>query len=84
MENLQLGSDGEDVKRLQERLTEFGFYKGEINGSFDEETKAAVIAFQESEGLAADGMVGLMTLHELDLLQSDSTDEENSGETNNA
>lgn len=70
MENLALGASGEDVRRLQKRLQEFGFYKeGEIEGEFDEKTEAAVKDFQEARKLAADGIVGLITLHELDLLR---------------
>lgn len=79
MDNLKVGSSGEDVKRLQERLKEFGFYDGEISGVFDEKTEAAVIIFQESEGLTPDGFVGIMTQHELDLFEpepiGDETDE---------
>jgi N-acetylmuramoyl-L-alanine amidase len=74
MENLASGSSGEDVKRLQQRLKEFGFYEGEINGEFDEATEAAVKKFQKDEGLVADGIVALMTLHELglqDVLESE-------------
>jgi N-acetylmuramoyl-L-alanine amidase len=74
MENLSFGSSGDDVRRLQERLREFGFYEAEINGYFDENTDAAVRAFQDAEGLADDGIVGLITLHELDLLNSEPTD----------
>lgn len=84
MENLELGSSGEDVKRLQERLKEFGFYDGEITGEFDEKTKESVIAFQESEGLAADGFVGIMTMHELDLLEPEPAEEDTGGEAENA
>jgi len=69
MENLETGSSGDDVKRLQERLAEFGFYDGEITGEFDKETEKSVIKFQEAQGLAADGFVGIMTMHELDLFK---------------
>lgn len=84
MENLRTGSSGGEVRRLQERLKEFGFYEAEINGYFDEETRAAVKAFQDARGLAADGIVALITLHELDLLKSETTGAQISGETKNA
>jgi peptidoglycan hydrolase-like protein with peptidoglycan-binding domain len=86
MENLLFGSAGDDVRRLQERLKEFGFYEAEINGYFDENTEAGVRAFQNSEGLAADGLVGLMTLHALDLLSPEavSGDRENFRRNQNA
>lgn len=70
MEILGQGSSGEAVKRLQERLKEFGFYQGDITSNFDEKTEAAVKAFQEADGLAADGIVGVGTLHALNLLKT--------------
>lgn len=79
MKNLKFGDSGEDVRRLQERLKEFGFYDGEINGEFDEATKDSVIKFQESEGLTPDGFVGIMTMHELDLLEPEPVAEETEG-----
>jgi N-acetylmuramoyl-L-alanine amidase len=69
MKNLSLGSSGADVERLQQRLKDFGFYEGETSGEFDERTEESVKKFQESEGLAIDGLVGLMTRHELGLLK---------------
>ena len=84
MRNLEFGSSGEDVKRLQERLKEFGFYDGEISGDFDEKTLASVKNFQEKEGLADDGFVGIMTLHALDLLESEPAGDDIGGETINA
>ncbi len=55
---LRSGSIGEDVKQLQQRLAELGFYAGEIDGQFGNGTKAAVARFQAQHGLAADGIVG--------------------------
>ena len=76
MNNLKAGASGEDVRRLQGRLKEFGFYDGEITGEFDEKTKESVIKFQESEGLTPDGFVGIMTMHELDLLEPEPADQD--------
>ena len=47
---LRYGSEGEDVKALQTRLTELGYYKGKVSGSYLEGTKAAISAFQEKNG----------------------------------
>ena len=52
---LRYGSAGEDVKNLQTRLTELGYYKGKISGNFLEATQKAVASFQEKNGLEADG-----------------------------
>ncbi|MCL1473477.1 peptidoglycan-binding domain-containing protein [Argonema antarcticum] len=67
MENLLVGSSGSDAIKLQQRLKEFGFYLAAIDGIFSNKTEAAVKAFQDSEGLAADGIVGFSTQEALDL-----------------
>lgn len=58
---LQVGSSGERVIKLQENLQSLGFYRGVITGNFQNATAAAVIEFQESQGLVADGIVGRRT-----------------------
>jgi peptidoglycan hydrolase-like protein with peptidoglycan-binding domain len=58
---LRTGSRGEDVKTLQGRLHDLGYYTDEIDGQFGAATKAAVIDFQRANGLDADGMVGSET-----------------------
>ena len=58
---LRTGSRGEDVKTLQARLYDLGYYAGEIDGQFGAGTKAAVIEFQQANGLEADGMAGSET-----------------------
>ncbi len=55
---LAKGSSGAKVRQLQERLTELGYYEGSISGSFQGNTRNAVKAFQEQNGLNADGVVG--------------------------
>ncbi|WP_421828853.1 peptidoglycan-binding protein [Larkinella sp.] len=65
MQPLQLNSSGADVVQLQEKLKALGFNPGKIDGDFGTGTEAAVIAFQRSEGLLADGIVGLKTLRAL-------------------
>jgi len=59
---LQNGSSGDDVKRLQRILVMIKLldYTG-IDGNFGPETEAAVKAFQQSKGLAVDGIAGTMT-----------------------
>ena len=58
---LRTGSRGEDVKTLQSRLYDLGYYSGEIDGQFGAGTKAAVIDFQKANGLDPDGMAGSET-----------------------
>lgn len=55
---LQLGDTGQSVSDLQLRLKELGFYQGEVSGVYGPETEAAVISFQNSQGLTTDGIVG--------------------------
>lgn len=58
---LRLGSRGQDVQHLQERLNTLGFDAGLQDGIFGVQTQQAVIQFQTSQGLEADGIVGLAT-----------------------
>ena len=58
---LRTGSRGDDVKTLQGRLHDLGYYTDVIDGQFGPGTKAAVIDFQQVNGLEADGMVGAET-----------------------
>ena len=59
---LRVGSIGPEVMDLQTRLKELGYYNGSVDGQFYDGTRAAVIAFQQRHGLAADGMAGSLTL----------------------
>lgn len=58
---IKRGARGKTVTRLQQRLKQRGFDPGRIDGIFGGGTEAAVIAFQRSECLAADGIVGART-----------------------
>ena len=52
---------GAPVARLQALLRGVGAYHGVVNGVFDGNTEAAVLAFQRSRLLVADGRVGKLT-----------------------
>ncbi|MDD5935582.1 MAG: peptidoglycan-binding protein [Clostridiales bacterium] len=60
----KLGMDGSDIKRIQTRLYEMGYLASsdQITGHFGDVTEAAVKKMQETNGLAADGKVGQMTV----------------------
>ncbi len=51
----------DEIKPIQQALKDKGFYKEAITGIAKETTYGAVISFQESRGLTADGMVGNST-----------------------
>jgi putative chitinase len=58
---LRLGASGAEVKKLQQALADKGFNPGAIDGKFGLGTESAVMAFQRSEGLLADGVAGPRT-----------------------
>ena len=58
----KLGSRGDEVRRIQKKLKEAGFYNGAIDGIYGTATKQAVIAFQKSCGITAAGVAGANTL----------------------
>ena len=62
---LQVGSQGSDVREVQQRLKVLGYYRGDIDGVFGPLTEEAVRAFQQDQGLVADGIVGPMTYEAL-------------------
>jgi peptidoglycan hydrolase-like protein with peptidoglycan-binding domain len=55
---LQPGSRGQAVTRLQQDLRRLGYFNGPITGNFGPETQRAVVRFQQSYGIRADGVVG--------------------------
>ncbi|MDR8390598.1 peptidoglycan-binding protein [Aliifodinibius sp. S!AR15-10] len=59
------GSMGEEVKRIQRQLQELNHYLGPIDGIYGGGTESAVRAFQRSENLTVDGLVGPNTWEEL-------------------
>lgn len=54
----KIGSSGEPVTRIQQRLQKLGLYRGPLDGAFGGGTEAAVKAFQAANGLDVDGVVG--------------------------
>ena len=58
---LRQGSRGSEVKEVQRRLKQWGYYNGSVDGIFGTGTRSAVIYFQKKNGLTADGVVGKAT-----------------------
>ena len=59
---LQKNSIGLEVKQLQQRLKDLGYYSGDVDGQYGTGTQTAVTAFQAQHGLKADGVAGEQTL----------------------
>src|SRR5437016_1812234 len=83
MTPLRQGSSGPEVTELQQKLKDLGFDPNGVHGNFGPGTRDAVITFQQSKGLQADGIAGPATLAALglgdgqanaDTASSDSTD----------
>jgi hypothetical protein len=56
---LRLGEgDPAVISELQEALSSAGYDPGPVDGTFGPRTEAAVVAFQQANGLSADGVVG--------------------------
>ncbi len=74
-ETLRQGDWGSEVRNLQQRLKELGYFKAEADGDYGAKTAAAVKAFQQKNGLNADGVAGPTTMKKL----NDSAAEQDSG-----
>jgi len=61
---MALGSQGEEVKSLQQRLKNWGYYAGDINGNYGLETLLAVKNFQTSWGMESSGVTDAKTMIE--------------------
>ena len=51
-------NDAAVVRELQQALTAAGYDPGPADGTYGEQTEAAVVAFQQANGLSVDGRVG--------------------------
>ena len=67
---LKQGSNGGEVKELQRRLKEWGYYNGAVDGIYGKGTVEAVKAFQKKNGLKADGVAGIETYRALGMNDS--------------
>lgn len=63
----KMGSRGQEVKNIQTRLKNWGYYTGSIDGIYGTATKNAVIKFQKKNGLTVDGIAGPKTLEKIGL-----------------
>ncbi|MBQ9326130.1 MAG: peptidoglycan-binding protein [Clostridia bacterium] len=72
---LKSGMSGDDVKEVQTMLKTIGLYTGNVDGDFGSGTEKAVKAFQKSQELTQDGVVGSQTLQKLQKAAQSGTSE---------
>ncbi len=56
------GSTGSEVRKIQEKLINWGYMTGSVDGVYGAKTEAAVKRFQQKNGLTPDGVAGSATL----------------------
>lgn len=76
------GSSGDEVKQIQTKLKNWGYYSGSIDGIYGSKTFEAVKKFQKKNGLTVDGIAGEKTLAALGI-QGSSNKGSSSSSSNN-
>jgi peptidoglycan hydrolase-like protein with peptidoglycan-binding domain len=66
---LAKGSTADDVKAIQQRLNDLGFWAGDVDGQNDWVFQQAVMAFQKYSGLAPSGSADAQTVALLNIAQ---------------
>lgn len=79
---VKAGSSYTDIKTVQRRLKDLGYYGGSVDGVYGSGTTAAVKNFQSANALVADGIAGPKTLSKLGI-SSVSGSSSNSGTSSN-
>lgn len=59
------GSRGTEVKKIQTKLRDLGYYRGNVDSVFGDQTRNALVRFQRAKGLTPDGVAGTKTLRAL-------------------
>lgn len=74
------GSTGSVVSEIQQKLKDWGYYSAEVDGVYGSRTEAAVLLFQQKNGLAADGKTGAETLAALGISSAGLIEQNTSGD----
>ncbi len=69
----KVGSRGEEVKKIQTKLRNWGYYTGSVDGVYGWQTQNAVKSFQKKNGLTVDGVAGERTLNAMGIFSSSSS-----------
>lgn len=63
----KIGSTGQEVRNIQTRLKNWGYYAYTVDGIYGSRTASAVKSFQRKNGLTPDGIAGPATLAKIGL-----------------
>ena len=74
------GSTGSVVSEIQQKLKDWGYYSADVDGIYGSRTEAAVLLFQQKNGLAADGKAGAETLAALGISSAGLIEQNTSGD----
>lgn len=64
------GSRGQEVRQIQTKLKNWGYYNGAVDGIYGWQTESAVKSFQKKNGLTPDGVAGKQTLNAMGIFSS--------------
>ena len=78
-EVLKNGSTGAQVKTVQTKLKNWGYYTGSVDGIYGPKTVAAVKYFQRVNGLTQDGIVGAKTAAAMGITLTSSSSSSSAG-----
>ncbi|MEE0866294.1 MAG: spore cortex-lytic enzyme [Clostridia bacterium] len=76
------GSRGDEVKQIQTKLKNWGYYKESVDGIYGSKTVEAVKYFQRKNGLTVDGIAGSKTLSAMGINNSGSSGATASNDSN--
>lgn len=76
------GSRGDEVRQIQTKLKNWGYYNGSVDGIYGSKTVEAVKYFQRKNGLTADGVAGSKTLSAMGINNSGSSGATASNDSN--
>lgn len=77
------GSRGDEVKQIQTKLKNWGYYKGNIDGIYGSSTLSAVKSFQKKNRLTIDGIAGTKTLNAMGIYSSNTNNSKSSASNSN-
>ncbi len=78
------GSRGDEVKQIQTKLKNWGYYSGSVDGIYGSGTLSAVKSFQRKNGLTVDGIAGTKTLQAMGIFSSSSSSSSSNNTSNSS